>query len=92
MVQYSATVESIASTPTATLRAALNGTEIAGSQVAATLAASRPTVLARSFIAAMAANDHLKLELTGSSTAVDLLGAGDGTTTPSVSITIIRIQ
>jgi hypothetical protein len=78
------------------VHALLNGTEIAGSQSVSGPANSGLAMpLSKSFIARIptANTNVLKLQFTGSSSNNRLLAnSGTGTTRPSVSLTIIRIQ
>jgi hypothetical protein len=83
-------------TTTVSVHAVLNGTEIAGSQSVSGPANSGLAIpLSKSFIARIptANTNVLKLQFTGSSSSTRLLAnTGVGTTRPSVSLTIIRIQ
>jgi hypothetical protein len=81
---------------TVSVHALLNGTEIAGSQSVSGPANSGLAIpLSKSFIARIptANTNVLKLQFAGSSSNNRLLAnSGVGTTRPSVSLTIIRIQ
>jgi hypothetical protein len=81
---------------TFSVHALLNGTEIAGSQsVAGPSTSALPVPLSKSFIVniATANTNVIKLQFTGSNSNNRLLAnSGVGTTRPSASLTIIRIQ
>jgi hypothetical protein len=94
LIQYGAEVDATSGTASSvSVRAVLNGTEIAGSQ-SSSIALTPPNklMLSRSFIASFTAGDILKLQFTGSSTSDRLVNNGSGTTLPSISMTVIRIQ
>ena len=96
LVQYTAiaTVTSATAT-TITLRAVfINGTEISDSQSTAVANTANQTVpISKSFIASFSAGDVLKFQLAGSGTIARIVpNFGLGTTRPSFSCTIIRIQ
>lgn len=76
------------------LRAVLNGTEIPGSQSAVNANTANLVVsISKSFIANVASGAVLKFQFTGSSTNDRLVSnAGTGTTRPSFSCTITRLQ
>ncbi|HZL12699.1 MAG TPA: hypothetical protein VFC85_01010 [Verrucomicrobiae bacterium] len=95
LVQYSAEGESTSSaTSTISVIATLNGTEISGSQSSVdTHAAGQNIPTAKSFIVNVTAGNILTLQVTGTTTNDRLLSNnGSGSTRPSVSLTIIRIQ
>ena len=75
-------------------RAELNGAEVAGSQSAIQPSGSaKATPGSKSFIANVTAGNTLALQLAATRTTDTLVqGTGQGTTRPSVSITIIKIQ
>lgn len=81
---------------TLSLRASLNGysTEIPGSQTAATIpAASDKVSLSRSFLVALSAGNTISLQIACSSSGFYAIApAGTGTTRPSASMTIIRVN
>jgi len=95
LVEYTAeaTVTS-ATTTTISLRAVVNGTEIAGSQSTAVANTANQIVpISKSFIVSLNSGDILKFQLTGSSTVDRIVSnSGTGTTRPSFSCTIIRLQ
>jgi hypothetical protein len=95
LVQY--TAEATTTTTAASsvsLRAVVNGTEIADSQSSASAdTASLVGPISKSFIASFSPGDILKFQLAGSSTSDRIVSStGSGTTRPSFSCTIIRIQ
>jgi hypothetical protein len=97
LIQYTAeTAIANNGNSTFSVHALFNGTEIPGSQSVAGPANSGLAMpLSKSFIARIptANTNVLKLQFTGSSSNNRLLaGSGVGTTRPSVSLTIIRIQ
>jgi hypothetical protein len=95
LVQYTAEAETlIAGATTVSVRATLNGTEIGGSQASCDLdVASAPIPVTKSFIVGVTAANTLALQFTGTSVNNRLVASnGSGTTRPSVSMTIIRIQ
>jgi BclA C-terminal domain len=95
LIHYDAQASSTAATGTnVSVRVALNGVEVPGSQSSSSIATSFLQVvpLSKSFIASVNASDALTLQFTGSSPAVRLVNAGSGSTRPSVSLTITRIQ
>jgi hypothetical protein len=95
LVQYTAQVEtSVGGASSVSLRATLNGTEIAGSQASADPEAANVTIpVSKSFLVSASAGATLKLQLTGTSVNNRIVaGNGAGTERPSISMTIIRIQ
>jgi len=96
LIEYAAeTATANNSSTTVSLRALLNGTEIAGSQsVTAPGSANQAVPVSKSFIVKIpTSNTNLfKLQFAGSSVNNRLSAAGLGTTRPSVSLTITRIQ
>jgi hypothetical protein len=98
LIEYDAEASTATTTTTTvSLRAVLNGTEIAGSQSAASpVTAGLAIPIAKSFMVKIptANTNVLKLQFTGSNTSNNRLisNIGQGTTKPSVSMTIIRIQ
>lgn len=95
LVHYEAeamTTTSAAST--ISLRVVANGTEIPGSQATAFVnTANQVTPISRSFIASFSSGDTLKFQLAGTVTNDRLVSnTGAGTTRPSFSCTIVRIQ
>ena len=95
LIQYTAeAMSNVAGTSAVSVRATLNGTEIAGSQAVADLDTSLQVLpVSRSFIAGINVSDILKLQYTGSTINCRLFaGEGAGVTKPSVSLTITRIQ
>jgi hypothetical protein len=97
MVEYEAeTSIANSSSTTVSVRAVLNGAEIAGSQAATSPASSGSALpVSKSFIIRIpTANTNVfKLQFTGSSVNNRLISnIGQGTTKPSVSVTIVRIQ
>jgi hypothetical protein len=95
LIQYSAEVLAGSANPnTTSLRGLLNGVEIAGSQ-ASVLPANANLIapMSKSFVAGMTAGDILKIQFTGSNASAQLIAnSGNGTTRPSASVTIIKIQ
>jgi hypothetical protein len=96
LVEYSAHAENtLAGLSTVSLRAIVNAsTEVAGSQSAVEPdTANQSLVLSKSFIVNLASNNTLRLQFAGSTTSNRLIpNQGQGTTRPSISMTIIRIQ
>lgn len=95
LVQYTAQAATISLSGTnVSVRVTLNSAEIPGSQAAVVLSATSLEVasLSRSFLAAINAADVLKVQFAGSSTGSRLIGDGAGSTRPSVSLTVTRIQ
>ncbi|HSU29533.1 MAG TPA: hypothetical protein VLJ68_14195 [Chitinophagaceae bacterium] len=73
------------------VRATLDGTEIAGSVASIQCSSSNPTV-SNNFLASITSGQVLKLQLTGSNTAIQLSNGSYGTTKPSIGITVVRIN
>ncbi len=95
LVEYTAIATVTSSTATTiSLRAVLNGTEIADSQSTAVANTASQTVpISKSFIASFNSGDVLKFQFSGSGTIGRIVSnTGLGTTRPSFSCTIIRIQ
>jgi hypothetical protein len=95
LVQYSAEATTTATfTNSVSVRAVVNGTEIAGSEaIAGTYTANMVVLLSKSFIASLNAGDILKFQLAGTSTTCRIVSITvAGTTSPSFSCTIIRLQ
>jgi hypothetical protein len=95
MVQYTAeAITSATATTTVSVRAVDNGTEIPDSQSTAVANTASQTVpISKSFIASFNSGDVLQFQFTGSSTDDRLVSNfGLGTTRPSFSCTVIRIQ
>lgn len=100
LIQYSAQGAFTASSSidTLSLRAVLNGAEIAGSHTVAYGGASGTTSvdlivpLAKSLIANVASGNVLKFQFTGTPGVALNAGAGSGTTKSSFSCTITRLQ
>ena len=95
LVQYDAEVTTTTTaSSTVSLRAVLNGVEIAGSQSSANANTANLVVpLSKSFIASISSGGILKFQLTGSSVNDRLISnTGTGTTRPSFSCTIMRLQ
>jgi hypothetical protein len=93
-IEYAAEGEVSNAHDIVSLRAALDGTEVAGSQAAIQVSDALTFVLvSKGFIASITAGDVLALQFAASRTTDELVaGVGQGTTRPSVSVTIIRIQ
>lgn len=93
-VCYTATVNRV-STPSVTmeLRAAKNGTEIAGSQSVVTLVAnSVPQELSNTFLVSVSPGDVLKIQETANTTDGQIGSFGaNATTRPSIRLTIIKL-
>jgi len=96
LVQYTAEASdtSLLTSGTVSLIATLNGTEIPGSQSSAPIPANSTAEVSKSFIVSASAGNTLKFQWTLSNGATGSLvpNTGSGTTRPSVSCTIIRIQ
>ena len=95
LVEYTAIATVTSSTATTiSMRAVLNGTEIADSQCTAVANTASQTVpISRSFIASFNSGDVLKFQFTGSGTIGRIVSNfGLGTTRPSFSCTIVRLQ
>ena len=95
LIQYTAEATATSSTvSTISLRAVVNGTETADSQSTAVANTANQIVpISKSFMANLNAGDVLKFQFAGSSTINRLVSnSGLGTTRPSFSCTIIRIQ
>ena len=94
LVQYAGEAETTSGAATETLRVVVNGTEMAGSQSAVILpAATQPMVVTKSVLVPANASDALKIQFTATTTSGALVtNNGGGTTRPSISVTIIRIQ
>jgi hypothetical protein len=93
LIQYEAEIQGTDGR-TASLRATLNNIDIPGSQSAMTLGTGTVTAISKSFIAAVNAGGVLRLQIATDGAAVSLQpgGSGTGTTRPSVSLTITRIN
>jgi hypothetical protein len=75
------------------MRGALNSTEIPGSQAyAEPNTFSQGTVISKTFLASVSAGGILTIQYTGNSSGDQLQGGGSGSTVPSLSLTITRIQ
>jgi len=95
LIEYVAKMSTSFSAPTpATVIASLNGTEVPGSQLSFDLTTFDLTFSgSKSFVASVNTGQVLKLQVTSGSAGVQLIAnRGFGTTRPSVSLTIIRIQ
>jgi len=95
LIQYDAGASATNATGASiSVHASLNLTEIPGSQAAVFLSTNSLQVssISRSFIASINSSDVLTLQVTGSSTGSRLIATGSGSTRPSVSLTITRIQ
>jgi hypothetical protein len=95
LIQYDASASTTLSTgASVSVHATLNLTEIPGSQASVFLSTNsvQLATISRSFIASVNASDVLTLQVAGSSTSSRLTGNGSGSTRPSVSMTITRIQ
>jgi hypothetical protein len=96
LIQYDAEVETTASSAiTTTLRAVLYGTnEIAGSESVVTMSvANQPFPVSKSFMVSASFGATLVFNIASTSTSAELAaGNASGTTNPSISCTIIRIQ
>ena len=94
LIAYSAEAITTGGGTTVSVRAVVNGTEIAGSQATVdTDTLSQVLPISKSFIASINASDILKLQFAGGNLDNRLFGGnGLGNTRPSVSLTITRIQ
>jgi hypothetical protein len=95
LIQYSAEVATTASSATTiSLHVVDNGNEFPGSQSSVTLSVTnQPAGISKSLLITPNAGDALQVQFTGSSTSAELVaGNGAGTTKPSITMTIIRIQ
>ena len=95
LIQYTAEATATSTTTTTvSLRAVVNGTEIADSQSTAVADTANQIVpISKSFIASFNSGDVLKFQFAGSSTVDRIVSnSGLGTTRPSFSCTIIRLQ
>ena len=94
LIEYTAEVYPFGGGVTASLIASLNGTEITGSQSSVSSITTVQAPLSKSFLVSVNSGDALKIQFTatGSSPAELFPGNGSGTTKPSISCTIIRIQ
>lgn len=95
LIHYTAIATVTSSTATTiSLHALANGTEIADSQCSAVANTANQTIpISKSFIASFNSGDVLQFQFAGSGTIGRLVSSyGLGTTRPSFSCTIIRIQ
>ncbi|HEV2692687.1 MAG TPA: hypothetical protein VG347_07290, partial [Verrucomicrobiae bacterium] len=94
LIQYAGVTETTSGGATNSLRVVLNSTEIPGSQsVGTTSLALSPITVGKSVLAALNVADQIKVQFTsGSTTGALVTNNGSGTTRPSISVTIIRIQ
>jgi hypothetical protein len=97
LIEYAAeTATATTANTTVSIRAVLNGTEIAGSQSASSpVTAGLASPISKSFIVRIPTpnTNVLKLQFTGSTVNNRVISnIGSGTTKPSVSMTVIRIQ
>ncbi len=95
LIHYTAeTTTTASSASTISLRAVVNGTEIADSQSTTVVnTANQVAPVSKSLIANLSAGDVLKFQLAGNSTTDRLVSnTGLGTARPSFSFTIVRIQ
>lgn len=76
------------------MRGELNLTEIPGSQayVSTTTFGTTTEEISKTFLASIGAGNILTIQYTGNGPSDELIGGGAGTTLPSVSLTITRIQ
>ena len=94
LIEYGAEAEVSNSGDIVSLRATLNAAEVAGSQsVVQPSSANAVKLVSKSFIANMIIGDVLAFQFAATRTTDSLVsGVGNGTTKPSISITIVRIQ
>jgi len=93
LVQYSAELSaSKAPSATVSMIGTLNGTEIPGSQCAVEVTAGSITTIAKAFLVSVAYGNTFKLKFTSMAGGAIAGNIGAGSTKPSVSCTIIRIQ
>jgi hypothetical protein len=95
LIQYTGSVHRIGGgAASLALRALVNGVEVPGSQSAALPSDTISYIpTSKSFIASLNSSDILSLQFAGSSTSMQLAGVVVvGTTIPSISMTIVRIQ
>jgi hypothetical protein len=90
---YTATTSRTAGVSTAiSIIATLGGTEIAGSQTMTTHAANNvPAETSNQIIFIAASGDIFKTQLNGTTTTSRIVGAGSGTTTPSMRLAIHKL-
>jgi hypothetical protein len=95
LVHYDAEATSTTTaSSTVSLRAVVNGTEIPGSESTANVNTANLVVpISKSFICSFSSGGVLKFQLAGEGTADRLVSnTGTGTTQPSFSCTIMRLQ
>jgi hypothetical protein len=97
LVQYSAEVQTTASSATAiSIRIIANGNEYPNSETSTTIAtAGQPSMLSKSLLITLAAGDVLQFQFAGSNTSAELVSADPNSLTyayPNFSVTVIRIQ